>query len=180
MKNFIIFNILFALVASDVFENNHWGHSLKNTNYFVEENIIGRHNVGSLQIFCAFNLSGPWETAEITVKDDIMYFGDFGGYIYAVYVNCTLKWKIFLPNITGKYGSLQPNLGYSGSMTRNSIAIKDGLGIFGDYNGGTIFAINIDNGQVVWNKTISYHPFARIAQSATIYNGRVIVGTASV
>ncbi len=71
-------------------------------------------------------------------------------------------------------------VGVPGAGARSSVAVVDGLIVFGLRNKAIVVALKADTGALVWKTTIDDHPFAQVAQSPIIADGRVFLSLTGV
>ena len=81
-----------------------FGKDLKNTRFNPAESRLGRENVERLKVKWSFQADMPIQTTP-TVVGDTLFFGDFGGYQYALErATGRLKWKFQAPGYGGREG----------------------------------------------------------------------------
>ena len=71
-------------------------------------------------------------------------------------------------------------VGVPGGSSRSSVAVVDGLLIFGLRNKAIVVALNADTGALVWKTSVDDHPFAQVAQSPIVADGRVFLSLTGV
>ena len=110
-----------------------------------------------------------------TVQGTTVFFPDWAGNLYAVNKSTgTLVWSHTIPSYTG----------LTGSLSRVSPALYNGMVIFGDHvngkhNGARVIAVSQQTGQLLWMTEVETHPYAIITGSPIVANGRVYVGISS-
>jgi polyvinyl alcohol dehydrogenase (cytochrome) len=114
-------------------------------------------------------------SARASVANGVVYFPDWGGYIYAVNAsNGKLLWKKQL-SAYGLSGSADGNY-----HSRTTPAVANGTLYFGTQEGAWLLAVNAANGALVWKTQLeSADPFALITASPSVSNGYVYTGVAS-
>lgn len=71
-------------------------------------------------------------------------------------------------------------VGVPGGSSRSSVAVVDGLLVFGLRNKAIVVALNAETGALVWKTSVDDHPFAQVAQSPIIADGRVFLSLTGV
>ena len=152
------------------------GQNLSNTRYQSTESRISPATVGQLAPKWVFTAGGE-VSATPAVDGSKVYFPDWAGNLYAVdRATGQLVWKSSIPAASGA----------PGDKARATPAIAGGKlivgtqGAFGIGGGGKVLAFDKDTGALLWSTTLDTHFAAIITQSATVYDGRVFVGTSSV
>jgi polyvinyl alcohol dehydrogenase (cytochrome) len=152
---------------------NSAGGNLQNTRSQQSEHNITLSNVNTLDPKWVFETAGD-VSATPAVDGDRVYFPDWAGYLYAVDRNTgALVWRTSISDATGVAGDKARN---TPAISGNTLVVGT-QGPFG--GGGRILAYNKRTGALLWQTAIDTHFAAVITQSATIYNGRVYVGTSS-
>jgi polyvinyl alcohol dehydrogenase (cytochrome) len=152
------------------------GQNLSNTRNQSTERRIGVGTVANLAPKWTFTAGGE-VSATPAVDGSKVYFPDWAGNLYAVDRSTGQQvWKSSIPAASG----------VAGDKARVTPAIAGGTlivgtqGAFGTGGGGKVLAFDKDTGALLWRTVLDSHFAAVITQSATVYDGRVFVGTSSV
>lgn len=131
---------------------------------------ITKGNVGRLTTAWTFTTGGD-VSARAAVANNIVYFPDWGGNLWAVDAgDGHLIWSHKLSD----YGLV------ANTNSRTTPAVVDGTLYLGTQEGAWLLAINAATGQLIWKTQIeSLDPFAMITASPTVVGGTVYTGTAS-
>lgn len=166
--------LLFATMAvgSMRAEDESWpmfGQNVANT-ASTSETTISSSKVSTLKQKWVFATGGD-VSARAAVVDNVVYFPDWGGYIWAV--NATTGKKVWHHNMSD-YGLP------AGTISRTSPAVVDGKVYIGTQTDGWLLAINAKTGSLIW-KTAPIPPayFPKITGSATVVGSVVYVGMAT-
>jgi polyvinyl alcohol dehydrogenase (cytochrome) len=151
------------------------GQNLSNTRFQSTESRIGVSTVGNLAQKWVFTAGGE-VSATPAVDGSNVYFPDWAGNLYAVNRSTGQQvWK----------SSISAATGVPGDKARATPAIAGEKlivgtqGAFGTGGGGKVLAFDKDTGALLWRTTLDTHFAAIITQSATVFDGRVFVGTSS-
>jgi polyvinyl alcohol dehydrogenase (cytochrome) len=166
-----------------------WGGNLHNTHDADGESAITTGNVATLQPRWVFDTIGN-VSAIPTVADGRVYAVDWGllaaggGKLYAI--DQQTGHEIWSRSILSYTGNLLT------SISRTSPAISGNLLVIGDLRsqptaivdvpggaGASLYAIDRNDGHLVWRTTLDPHPLAVVTQSPVVYRGRVYVGVSS-
>jgi polyvinyl alcohol dehydrogenase (cytochrome) len=153
------------------------GQNLSNTRNQSTESKLSVATVGQLAPKWTFTAGGE-VSATPAVDGTRVYFPDWAGNLFAVDRSTGQQvWK----------SSIAAASGVPGDRARATPAIADGKvligtqgpGFFGS-GGGKMLAFDKNTGALLWSTVLDSHVAAAITQSATVYNGRVLVGVSSV
>jgi polyvinyl alcohol dehydrogenase (cytochrome) len=154
------------------------GGNRQTTRYQQSEHTLSPSNIGTLAPKWAFTPSGD-VSATPAVDADTVYFPDWAGYLYAVdRLTGALKWRVQISDASG----------VPFDKARATPAVTDDKLIVGTQGsilvpgggpGGKVLAFNKFTGALVWSTVADNHPAAIVTQSATVFDGRVFVGVAS-
>lgn len=171
-----------------------WGGNLHNTHHAESETLLSPANVGRLKKKWEFKTAGN-VSAIPTVVDGTLYITDWGAPFDLAIVTGggTLR---AIDAASGKerwsrrISSYNPNP--LNNISRSSPVVHEDLLIFGDVvnqtavvaggrkgTGATVYAVNRNNGDLVWKTTLDSHPLAQVTQSPVVHAGRIYVGTSS-
>ena len=130
-------------------------------------------NVNSLTAKWVFTTGGD-VSATPAVDNDTVYFPDWAGNLYALdRLTGQLRWSTSIAGITGLPGD---KARATPAVTEDKVII----GTQGPFGGdGKVLAFNKFTGELVWSTVADSHSAAIITQSATVFDGRVYVGVAS-
>jgi polyvinyl alcohol dehydrogenase (cytochrome) len=162
-----------ALAASGGTNWSSAGGDRQNTRFAAAESKISAENVESLQQQWVFTTEGD-VSATPAVYGDRVYVPDWAGNLYAIDRDTGAPvWATTIPSLTG----------VPGDKSRTTPAISEGVLVIGTQGafekGGIVMGLDKDTGDLLWSTQVDNHFAAIITQSATIYNGVVYVGVAS-
>lgn len=182
LRIFVVFGVLFLVPFVLATSGNTWtgfGNNLENTRYQPNSNQMLNFNNPKNFIINWFYPASVGVSSTPTVTNNRIYYGDLGGYVYALRLDGTLVWKVYLQDILpGNYQWL----------TRSSPVIYGNLLICGAaFNPGngyptvgpSVFALNKNTGALVYNTTIEDHFSATITTSPTLVGTLAIFGVSS-
>jgi polyvinyl alcohol dehydrogenase (cytochrome) len=166
--------------AGSAAEGSNWtsaGGNRQNTRFQESEHTLSAANVGGLGVKWTFLTAGD-VSATPAVDETTVYVPDWAGWLYAVDKQTgLLKWKSSIPLASG---SAFDKARATPAVTEDKVIVGTQGGIFfGGGPGGKVLAFNKFTGALVWSTRLDTHPAAIITQSATVFDGRVYVGTAS-
>jgi polyvinyl alcohol dehydrogenase (cytochrome) len=149
------------------------GHDIQNTRYQSSESKIGVDTVATLSVKWAFTTEGD-VSATPAVDGARVYFPDWAGNLYAVDRKTGQQvWQARIPAATG----------IPGDKARATPAISGNrllVGTQGPFGGGgKMLAFDKNTGALLWATQLESHFGAIVTQSATVHDGRVYVGVAS-
>ena len=119
--------------------------------------------------------TGSDVSATPTEQNGVVFFPDWAGNLYAVNASSGAQvWSHQVPTYAG----------ISGSLSRTSPALYNGMVIFGDHvngkhDGARVIAVSQQTGQLLWATKVESHIAAIITGSPVVANGRVYVGVSS-
>jgi polyvinyl alcohol dehydrogenase (cytochrome) len=136
----------------------------------TSETTISVSKASTLKSKWVFTTGGD-VSARAAVVNNVVYFPDWGGYIWAV--NATTGKKAWHHSLSD-YGLP------AGTVSRTSPAVVDGVLYIGTQTDGWLLAINAKTGTLIW-KTEPIPPayFPKITGSVTVVSGVVYVGMAT-
>jgi polyvinyl alcohol dehydrogenase (cytochrome) len=144
-------------------------------------NTSGNHLETAISPTTVANLKKKWKfttegdvSARPAVVDGVVYFPDWGGYLWAVNAKTGKA-------IWGKKVETYAGKGYSSAFARATPAVRNGVLFIGLHKaGGYFLAIEAKNGKLLWKTRVdTVDPDVTITCSASVANGVVYVGTAS-
>ncbi|MEQ6902685.1 PQQ-binding-like beta-propeller repeat protein [Nocardioides sp. YIM 152588] len=150
------------------------GGDRQNTRYQKTESKISPSTVGDLAVSWVLTTGGD-VSATPAVDGERVYAPDWAGNLYAADRRTgEVDWSATIADYTG----------VAGDKARATPAIAGDLLVLGTQGGplgggGKMLAIDKDTGDLVWSTQLDSHPAAIITQSATVFDGVVYVGTAS-
>ena len=154
------------------------GGNRQNTRFQQSEHTLSVANAATLTTKWVFTTGGD-VSATPAVDSDTVYFPDWAGYLYAVdKFTGALKWQVKISDVTGvPFDKARA----TPAVTEDKVIIGTQGSIFvpGGGPGGNVLAFNKSTGALVWSTQADSHPAAIITQSATVFDGRVYVGVAS-
>ena len=138
-----------------------FGHDLHNTRSNTSETEIGPGTVGDLGL--AWEQIGRQSTSTPAVVDDIVYFADWSGTVYARRVaDGGQVWTSKVSNSV-----ITPSL----AVTDTRVFVGDGQSMF--------YGIDRATGDVVWSTLLDTHPDANVTSSAIPVDDMLLLGVAS-
>ena len=152
-----------------------FGHDLANTRHQKTEAKIGPDNVDDLAVKWAVT-TGADVSATPAVDGNHVYFPDWAGNLYKV---DRKTGEVIWTRLISEYN------GVPGSVARATPAIYEDMLIFGDqggrnfFSGARVMAVDKGSGDLIWNTAVGNHPMAIVTQSASVFDGVVYVGVAS-
>jgi polyvinyl alcohol dehydrogenase (cytochrome) len=154
------------------------GNDLQNTRYQKTESKISPSNVGTLASKWVFETGGD-VSATPAVDGAKVYVPDWAGNLYAIDRKTgALVWSVNISAVTGvPFDKARATPALAGDKV--IIGTQGSILIPGGGPGGKVLAFNKNTGALVWSTQADNHPAAIITQSATVFNGRVYVGVAS-
>ncbi len=175
--------VAIMLVSSVVLadSNGQWpfaGNDLQNSRYQAAEKTLSPSNVGSLVKKWEFTTGGD-VSATPALDGTAVYFPDWAGNLYAVdRKSGSLIWQT---SIAAASGVPFDKARATPALVGNTLVIGTQGSILapGGGPGGKVLAFDKRTGALLWSTQVDAHPAAIITQSATIYNGRIYVGVAS-
>ena len=157
-------------------EGNQWtsaGGNRQNTRHQASEHKLGTDTVGDLAVKWVFETGGD-VSATPSVDGDTVYFPDWAGNLFAVDKKTGVeRWSVSIPAITGIPGD---KARATPAVTEDKVIVGT-QGPFG--GGGLVLAFDKFTGEHLWTTVADDHPAAIITQSATVFDGTVYVGVAS-
>jgi len=179
-----------------------FGGNLSNTHYAATERQISPASVGRLRVKWVYQTTPDFSASPFpntngdvgvppAVRDGILYFPDWAGYLHAVRASDgSLVWKKFLPLDYSRPGKFM-------MLSRNTPAVAGDRLIIGSEKhyllqtcpqaapacipntGAVVAAINRQTGDLLWSTRVDSHPAAKITSSPIVVGKQVIVGVSS-
>ncbi len=148
-----------------------FGYDLGNSRFNPHEAVIGRDNVGQLNLQWTFEAAAPIQNCPAVVGDTL-YFGSWDGHYYAIGADTgQLKWKsdLLLPPLESGFHEI-----------RSSPAYSDGRIYFGT-GSAKMHCFDAETGKEIWQTLLDSEPLndAQITCSPIVCQGMVFVGTSS-
>lgn len=149
------------------------GQDRSNARHQAAESRISPATVGRLAPKWVFSTGGD-VSATPAVDAEKVYVPDWAGNLYAIDRKTGAQvWRKNISDATG----------IPGDKARATPAVADGKVVVGTQGpfggGGRLLAYDKDTGALLWMTLLDTHPAAIVTQSATIHDGRVYVGVAS-
>ena len=172
--------VLFAGGVAWAGEGNQWlsaGGDLQNTRSQPSEHQISVDTVGGLVKKWEFTTGGD-VSATPAVDANTVYFPDWAGNLYAVDKKTgVVRWQITIGSATGIPGD---KARATPAVTGNAVIVGTQGALFsGGGPGGNVLAFDKNTGELLWKTKADDHFAAIITQSATVFDGKVFVGVAS-
>jgi polyvinyl alcohol dehydrogenase (cytochrome) len=147
---------------------NGWGVDLANTRFQAKAGLTPEH-VSNLKLKWAFGVpNASVAYGQPTIADGRLFFGTQDGTIYA------------LDSATGcAYWTFKAAASVRSALVIEKAASGKYVAYFGDLQ-ASAYAIDAQNGELLWKSKLDTHPVARITASAKYYNGRVYFPISSV
>jgi polyvinyl alcohol dehydrogenase (cytochrome) len=169
-----------------------WGGNLHNTHSAEAETLLTPKTVGRLVPKWTAPMLGN-VSAIPTVKDGRVYVVDSGPALLPGWPGTRIR---VLEAASGREIWSRSVVDYSHNLINNyartSPVVSGNLLFFGDSrnapssllnignsNGATLYAVNKDTGDLVWQTKLDPHPLAIVTQSPVVYNGRIYIGVSS-
>ena len=151
------------------------GQNISNSRAQPEERLITAANVVKLAPRWVFRTHGN-VSATPTVSKGIVYFPDYGGYLYAVSARTgRLIWQRPISQYDGNPNGFSR---VSPAIFGNEVVVGDDF--HEDHAGGAhMFAVNRFTGQLLWSTQVDGHSAAHITSNPVIAAGKAIVGVSS-
>ena len=165
-------------IAAQGSEWSNAGGNRQNTRYQQSEHTLSPANVSQLTQKWAFTTAGD-VSATPAVDADTVYVPDWAGRLYAIDRSSgAVKWNISIADASGvPFDKARA----TPAVTEDKVIVGTQGSIFvpGGGPGGKVLAFDKSTGALLWSTELDSHPAAIITQSATVFNGRVYVGVAS-
>jgi len=151
------------------------GQNRDNTRHQKAETKVDVENIADLVPRWVLTTGGD-VSATPAVDGDAVYFPDSAGNLYKVDRNTGLLiWK----------KSIADHTGIPGNFSRATPAVYDNKLYLGDqggrlFAGARMMAVDAQTGNLIWTTLVADHPAAIVTQSASVFDGVVYVGIASV
>ena len=151
------------------------GQNISNTRDQAAETAISPSNVGHLFRKWALTTAGD-VTATPTMVNNVLYFPDMGGMLWAVTSAGKVLWSNPVSGYTGVTGDVSRD---SPAIDGNELITGDGWGGNRLGTGANVFAVDRTTGKLLWSTAVDSNPAAIITGSPTVYNGVAYVGVSS-
>lgn len=153
------------------------GQNLSNTRYQNQSGGISVQSVGGLTQKWVFTTEGD-VSATPAVDGRRVYFPDWAGNLYAVdRMTGKQVWKV---SISAASGSAMDKARATPVITGDKLIVGTQGGVLaGGGPGGKMLAFDKNTGALLWATQLDDHYAAIVTQSATVFDGRVYVGVAS-
>lgn len=160
-------------------EGSQWtsaGGDRQNTRSQPSEHRISVDSVGGLTEKWVFETAGD-VSATPAVDGDTVYVPDWGGQLYAVDKRTgQLRWQTSIAEATGvDFDKARA----TPAVTDDAVIVGTQGSIFTGGQGARVLAFDKHTGELLWSTQADPHPAAIITQSATVFDGKVYVGVAS-
>lgn len=154
------------------------GQNITNTRNQSAESKISVDSVGRLGVKWVFAAGGD-VSATPAVDGSKVYVPDWAGNLYAVDRRTGKKvWSVTIGSITGvPFDKARATPAVAGGSV--IIGTQGSILVPGGGPGGKVIALDKETGAVLWVTTVDAHPAAIVTQSATVHDGRVLIGVAS-
>lgn len=158
---------------------NGWAGTVSNRRW-VQDTVLNTDNAKSLSPLCQVKYPNGVSAAP-AISGDIAYFPTWGGLLVALnYKTCQEVWTTNITQVVVDYAPIDPDFYSLGSpVSRTSPFLQDGILYLGTQLNALLLAVDASSGAVIARKNINPHPLAVITQSPTVYDGLVLVGSAS-
>ena len=170
-----------TVVAASASQGSQWtsaGGDRQNTRFQASEHQLTTANVGDLEVKWSFTTGGD-VSATPAVDGNTVYFPDWAGNLYAVdRTTGAVRWQVSIPAVTGvPYDKARA----TPAVTEDKVIIgtQGSILVPGGGPGARVLAFDKFTGALLWSTTADTHLAAIITQSATVFDGRVYVGVAS-
>jgi polyvinyl alcohol dehydrogenase (cytochrome) len=152
------------------------GHDLTNTRYQPNERRISRSNANTLMVKWLFRSEGDiWTTPALDDRNRL-YVPDSAGNLYAVDAKTgTQIWAHKISEYTGVVNDISRN---TPAITKDALILGSQGGRQGA--GALVFAVNRNNGALLWKTKVDDHPGAVVTQSPVVFRDSIYVGVSSI
>ena len=151
------------------------GQNIANTRDQAAETLISPGNVSQLAPAWSITTAGD-VTATPTMVNNVLYFPDMGGMLWAVTSTGHVVWSNPVASYTGITGDVSRD---SPAIDGNELITGDGWDANKLNAGAHVFAVNRTTGALLWSVPVDSDPASIITGSPTVYNGVVYVGVSS-
>ena len=151
------------------------GQNIANTRDQAAETLISPGNVSQLAPAWSITTAGD-VTATPTMVNNVLYFPDMGGTLWAVTSTGHVVWSSPVASYTGITGDVSRD---SPAIDGNELITGDGYHLKKLNAGAHVFAVNRTTGALLWSVQVDTDPASIITGSPVVYNGVVYVGVSS-
>lgn len=150
------------------------GNDIGNTRDAPAEHIIGPGNVSRLAPAWSMTTAGDVKLTP-TVDDGVVYFPDQTDKLWAVSARSGhVLWSRTISSYTGLANDESR---ISPAVYGNELVLGDSP--YGDFNGAWVFAVDKDNGRLLWRTRVDDHLAAIITSAPVVYQGVAYLGVSS-
>ena len=151
------------------------GQNIANTRDQPAETAISPGNVSQLTPAWTVTTAGD-VTATPTMTDNVLYFPDMGGMLWAVTSTGQVVWSHTVASYTGIAGDVSRD---SPAIDGNELITGDGWDANKLNAGAHVFAVNRTTGTLLWSVKVDSDPASIVTGSPTVDNGVAYVGISS-
>jgi polyvinyl alcohol dehydrogenase (cytochrome) len=151
------------------------GHDIANTRDQPLERLISAGNASGLTPKWTITTAGD-VTATPTMVNNVLYFPDMGGMLWAVTSTGSVVWSHPVSTYTGIPGDVSRD---SPAIDGNELISGDGWDANKINAGAHVFAVNRTTGTGLWSVSVDSSPYSIITGSPTVYDGVAYVGVSS-
>lgn len=160
-----------------------WGSSFLNSRWAPGNAQISLSTIQSLASHCQVFYDGGGVSATPVVNCNIVYYPTWSGLFVALdYVRCEMQWQmnitavieLFAPITTDQAAVISPV-----SRTSPQLDFANNVLFLGTLTHALIVAADLLTGDLLATVQVHAHPLAMVTMSPTLYDGLLLVGTAS-
>jgi polyvinyl alcohol dehydrogenase (cytochrome) len=168
-----------AALAASVVTTGQWpvaGQNLNDTHFQAAEHKISPASVTTLAPKWTLTTTGN-VAATPTVYDGVVYASDMGGTLWAVDASSGQPlWSHPIASYTGVPGDLSRT---SPAAYNDEIITGDGWVVGPNTGGARVFAVNSQNGKLLWSTKVDSFAASIITSSPVVYGGVAYLGISS-
>lgn len=151
------------------------GQNIANTRDQAAETVISASNASQLRRKWTLRTAGD-VTATPTMVNNVLYFPDMGGMLWAVTSGGKVVWSHTVASYTGITADVSRD---SPAIDGNELITGDGWNANKLNAGAHVFAVDRTTGGLLWSVAVDSDPASIITGSPTVYNGVAYVGVSS-
>jgi glucose dehydrogenase len=165
-------------------QNGNWlgfGGNIYNNRWASSDASIDVNNVGTLQPVC-HKAYDPGVSAAPLVEGGVAYYPTWNGLLVALdYKKCKTLWEMNVTELILKEkGDSSAIIATGAALAARTTPVSDGDVLYiGTLARAILVAINKHTGRIIDTLSIGKHPLAILAQSPTLYKGRLFIGVST-
>ncbi|HEU5228236.1 MAG TPA: PQQ-binding-like beta-propeller repeat protein, partial [Ktedonobacteraceae bacterium] len=145
------------------------------------ETLLNANSARNLKLHWVYK-AGGWISSQVIVANSMLYWGSADGYEHAMDLNGHLLWQTFLGSVPHAPPACFPtSAGVTAPATVSNISIHGKMTPVVFVGGGDtqLYALNANNGNIIWRTRLGTPPNMMIWAGASVYKDSVYVGRAS-